>query len=206
MRSNSDPRTPPIDRRAFLAIAGAGGLAALTAPRALGWAPPHAHDLSRLASVNFDLTYSTEIMNLPSDTEELKIWMPLPPTDDAQEIRNLKITCPHKYEIRPEPVYGNRTLFVSIKGRPDPFTVAANYQVERRRIGAVEAARAPEWDRKYLKLTDRVRVTSEVEAFTRQAVGEAKQPVEKARAAFDAILGHLTYDKKIRRNTFRSTK
>jgi len=38
--------------------------------------------------------YRTEVYNLPADTRQLHLWMPLPPDDERQEVHDLEVRTP----------------------------------------------------------------------------------------------------------------
>ena len=190
-----------LDRRTFLRLAGYAGVGAVgllttglgTASRAFG----ASLDPATLASMEFDVTYRTQVSSLPSDARRVRVWMPLPPEDLNQIVTGLTLTCSLPHEIKTEQTYGNRLVSVETAGEPQPFTLEARYHIVRRRSGA-EPARLDDSDaEKYLRLTDRVRVTEKVEAFTEQVVGDEKKPYEIARKAYNGVIDLLTYDKKI---------
>lgn len=189
-------QTRSISRRSFLRAAGFGSAGLLVGQRVF---PPAAVagglDIPSLARMEFEVTYRTEIMNLPRDAEEVHIWMPRPPSDHAQEIANLTVSCPLPHEITRDPTYGTRMIHAVGGRQPTPFAVESRYQVTRKRVGAQTAELDEQSAQKYLRLTRRVRVTEDVEAFARKAVGQAREPYEVGRKVFDAIIDHLDYDK-----------
>ncbi|MCP3964025.1 MAG: transglutaminase domain-containing protein [bacterium] len=199
-----------IDRRALLRAAGWGGLAVLAGdflPAAALDAETldaagATSDLSRLKRMDFDVTYRTRIRNLPSDAEDVHVWMPLPPSDPAQEISDLEVRCKLPHEITRDRVWGNRMVHVASRGRPGrgrpkPFTVEARYGVSRRVIGAIPAELDDVAARKYMQLTARVRITDDVAAFAARWAGDATEPFEVGRKIFGGIVDHLSYDKTI---------
>ncbi len=196
--------TERIDRRTLLRAAGWGGLAVLAGdffPAAAVEAGGATSDLSRLQRMDFDVTYRTKIHNLPSDAEEVHVWMPLPPSDQAQEISDLEIRCKLPHEITRDQVWGNRMVHVASRGpegvRPKPFTVEARYGVSRRVIGAIPAELDDAAARKYLQPTARVRITDDVAAFAARVAGDVTEPLEVGRKIFSGIVDHLSYDKTI---------
>ncbi len=206
--------TESIDRRALLRAAGWGGLAMLAGDFLAGdllagdsssasaaESASATLDLSRLKRMDFDVTYRTKIRNLPSDAEDVHVWMPLPPNDQAQEISDLKISCKLPHEITRDKVWGNRMVHVASRGshggRPKPFTVEARYGVSRRVIGAIPAELDDTAAKKYMRLTPRVRITDDVAAFAARVAGDATEPFEVGRKIFSGIVDHLSYDKTI---------
>ncbi|MCP4202205.1 MAG: transglutaminase domain-containing protein [bacterium] len=187
-----------FSRRSFLRLAGGGAAGlALGGLGASGGRPALAGPLpiSQLSRMVFDVSYRTRVMDLPSDAEEVHVWMPLPPSDYAQKISDFSLTCPLPFEITRDEIYGNR--MAHIVSEPRPFEVEARYRVTRERVGAEQLVLAPESAEKYLTLTPRVRVTSEVESFAHTTIGESREPREIGQRAFDAIVDLLSYDKTI---------
>ena len=188
-------RADQFSRRSFLQLA-AGGAAGV-AFGGLGGRAAFAGPLpiSQLSRMVIDVSYRTRVMDLPSDAEEVHVWIPLPPSDYAQEISDFSLTCPLPYEITHDEIYGNR--MAHIVSEPTPFEVEARYRVSRSRVGVEARELTPEAAEKYLTLTPRVRITDEVEDFARTATGGSQEPSEIGRRAFDAIGELLSYDKTI---------
>lgn len=186
-----------VGRREFLRVAGLGGLGLLASGSGLFATPVGPFDPSSVTCMAFDVTYRTEVHSLPRDAEQAHLWMPLPPSDDAQEVADLSITCPVRYEITSDVVYGNRMVHVKTGPQAAPFALESRYRIVRRRTGAKREPLDRASARKYLRLSQRVRVTEEVEAFTRRVVGGAERPVEVGRRVYDALIDLLTYDRQI---------
>ncbi|MFQ5478675.1 MAG: transglutaminase-like domain-containing protein [Candidatus Binatia bacterium] len=189
-----------MSRRSFLRLAGYGGVGLLTAGYALGVREATAGDLNpaKVSRMEFDVSYKTQIHNLPSDAERVRIWLPLPPSDYAQDVLDLEVLSSLPYKTMTEKMYGNKLVHVETGRQSDSFSVEARYHVVRRRVGAEKAKLDAESAKKYRRLTQRVRVTDEVGKFAEQAVGKSTQPVEVGRKVFDAIIDLLVYDKKIK--------
>ncbi len=198
MRSVHDSgRAEPIDRRRFFQLAGYGSLGLLAAGSGFSSAFAGTIDPSTVTRMAFDVIYRTQIYNLPRDAEKVHIWMPLPPSDDAQEIQDLSVTCPVPYEITTDGIYGNRIAHIQTGYQDRAFALEARYRVVRHRVGPKPEPLDDTSARRYLQFTSRMRATEAVEAFTEKAVGKTERPVEVGRKAFDAIIDLLTYDKQI---------
>ncbi len=181
-----------LSRRTFLQAAGIGAAGVALGGRAsFGGTLP----ISEVSRMVFDVTYRTKVMDLPSDAEQVNVWMPLPPSDYGQTISDLGIESSVPYEITRDPVHGNRMAHI-VTG-PQPFEIAATYRVERRRVGAEPARLDPQGSERFLTLTPRVRVTDEVDEFASSVIGDASEPLEAGRRVFDGISELLTYDKTI---------
>lgn len=190
-----DPRSLEIDRREFLRVAGIGGAALATlGPR---FSRAADFDPTAISLMEFDVRYRTQIMNLPLDAEDVHVWMPLPPTDEAQRITNLVIESPVPYEITGDLTYGTKMLHLETGKRMAPFAVEARYHVLRRRAGVQKATLSESEAQKFLTLTKKVRVTEDVAAFADEVVGAATDPYEVGRKVFDGIRESLFYDNEI---------
>jgi len=186
----------PLDRRAFLRLAGAGGLGLA----GLRWLPAPAFaavDPAAVTRMEIAVTYRTEVRNLPGDTRELHLWMPLPPDDARQEVHDLEVHTPLAYTIERDPLFGNRMVHVASGREPESFAVESRYRVVRHRLGPQQGQLDAAAAQKYLRLTGRLRVTDEIEGFTRRCVGKATAPREVARRVYDGLIDYLTYDKEI---------
>lgn len=186
-----------FDRRTFLRLAGYGGAGLVVSRSGVPVAAEEALDPTAVSQLEFDVVYRTELLDLPRDAEDIHVWMPVPTSDHAQQIRDLSVSCPLPYELKTGPLYGNRMIHVRSGPQPERFAIEARYRVERRRVGVSPGLIDATAAERYLRLTQRVRVTAEVEAFTAKAVGDAVRPAEVARRGYDAIIGHLSYDKEI---------
>lgn len=184
-----------LDRRRFLRLAGLGGASFLA-----GGVRPLAaadYDPAGLALMEFDVSYTTRVMKLPGDAENVRVWMPIPDSDDAQTISNFEVDSPVRYELTREPRFGSQCLFAELEGRREPFDIQARYRVTRRRSGVQKSELSAAEAGEYLKLTSKVRYTPEVEIFARQILGDEKDPYAMGRRVFDGIRENLFYDKTI---------
>ncbi len=190
------PHSTDPDRRDFLRVAGLGGLA-LLAPGLRVPLGATDDDPAACALMEFDVTYRTQIRSLPSDAEDVHVWMPLPPSDHAQQISNLEIDSPFPHAITYDDTFGTQMLHVETHTPVEPFGVEARYRVTRRRAGVHQATLDPNEAQKYLQFTRRVRVTDDIERFTDEIVGHTSDPFEIGRRVFDGIQEILFYDSAI---------
>ncbi|MBI4514793.1 MAG: transglutaminase domain-containing protein [Deltaproteobacteria bacterium] len=156
-------------------------------------------DITRLRQMEFDVTYRTVVHNLPADAEDFHLWMPLPPADAAQAISKLSVSCTLPHETTTSETYGNQIVHVRAASKhiSADWSLTARYHVARKQAGSTAQALDAAGAAKYLRYTSRTRMTDEVEAFARNAIGDAKQPLEVARRVFEGIIEELSYDKQI---------
>ena len=81
----------------------------------------------------FRFTYNFTVKDIPSDAKRLRVWVPVPQTDQHQTVRVLAIKAPVKTRMTQDPEYGNRIMYAeiqnSIAGKAE-FTL--EYKVTRR--------------------------------------------------------------------------
>ncbi len=63
---------------------------------------------------SFEFLYSAKISHLPKEARAVRVWVPIPQSDDNQEISLMEIKIPHPYTTHTEPTYGNRMIFFEI--------------------------------------------------------------------------------------------
>ncbi len=198
MRSAPRPdNSSHLSRRDVLRLAGGGGLGLLALRNGASPVLAAAADPSTLTRMEFDVTYRTEIRSLPRAAKDVQVWLPIPPSDGAQTIRDLSVTCPVPYENRTDQRYGNQMVHVRSDRSLESFAVEARYRVVRNRVGTQPGSLDAKSAERYLLLTSRVRVTDEIAALTASVVGDAGAPVEVGEKVYGAIIDLLTYDKKI---------
>ncbi len=187
---------PTLSRRQFVRTAGLGGAFAA----ATGWpgfSRASDNDPARLRLMEFDVSYRTRIMKLPSDGKKVDIWIPVPPNDEAQTISKLEIVSPVPYTLKEGSRFGTKMVHVTTGTKRDSFDIELRYHVARRRAGIRPEALDETSKQEYLKLTDKVRVTPDVAVFAQQAAADATEPYEIGHRVFDAIRETLYYDKTI---------
>lgn len=144
-------------------------------------------DDRKVRSVLLRLTYTTEIMR---PMKKVRIWIPVPKSDHAQEVRSLKVVSPIPYRITEEKVWGNRSLFIEVENIEEA-KVELRFELLRRREG-------PSKDRSLnpklcLKPSEWERWNKEMERFVDRVVGRERVPLRIARKLYDAIIDRTEY-------------
>ncbi len=157
----------------------------------------------RPAERSFELTYSAILDGIPKGAGKVALWIPIPKSDDHQEIRDVRIESPYPVRLTVDPRYGNQTAYIEADHPAVPsFAVDVSYGVTRkeyvhrdfasgRKAGDAGDAALPrdlEADR-LVPLNERIRrLAAEVTA------GKTTD-LEKARAIYDYVLSTMKYDK-----------
>ncbi|MGH9805230.1 MAG: transglutaminase domain-containing protein, partial [Candidatus Acidiferrales bacterium] len=157
---------------------------------------------------SFEFTYVARIPELPADMRRLRLWIPLPETDEYQEVSNLEIHSPLPFERHRESEYGNEYLYLEADRAqaPGPLEVALRFRATRRehRValnrgnGSVAAAAAAEDANRLARFLapDRLVPTDGmIAALSEQATRGKDTPIEKARAVYNYVVSTMKYDK-----------
>ena len=92
----------------------------------------------RAAGRTFQLNYGATLHDLPAGGK-VRVWLPVPQTNDHQRIRSLKMDLPARGQFSTDGVHGNRILYFETSS-PGSGSLAFNtaYLVRRREVQALE--------------------------------------------------------------------
>ena len=136
----------------------------------------------KVRSVHLRVIHSTEILR---PMKKVRIWIPLPVSDHAQKVEELRVRSPFPHRVIKERVWGNKVLFIEAD-KIGEAKVEVSFRIRRFREGPAEdrsikrelclkPSRWEVWDREIEKFTDRV-------------VRGERNPRRIARRLFEAIL------------------
>ena len=92
----------------------------------------------RAAVRTFQLDYGATVNDLPAGTR-VRVWIPVPQTNDHQRIRSLRADLPARAEFNTDPVYGNRILsFETTAPASGSIAFSTAFLVRRREVQALE--------------------------------------------------------------------
>jgi transglutaminase-like putative cysteine protease len=148
----------------------------------------------------FEFSYRATLPALPKAARKVRIWIPLPSSGPHQVIADLRVHGPGKPAIDEEPAHRNRMAYFEVSepgGAPISVSVAftATRHENRVDLAAVRALLPDSSLERYL-LPDRLApIDEEIRERAAAATGSRSTALDKARAIFDAVLEHMTYDK-----------
>jgi transglutaminase-like putative cysteine protease len=154
----------------------------------------------------FQFRYGASIADLPAHATQVHIWIPLARTRDNQRILSRQIQTSHPYEIHEEPIFGNTILYLALKPPiPQRIDAAVDYEAlvhGGRRSGTgklfstAEASTSSADELSFALRDEPLLVVNETVTQLAQAAA-AGQPddLAKARAIYDYVITHMSYDK-----------
>lgn len=172
-------------------------LTAQAAPNSQKFSPP---------ARTFRFTYNFTVKDIPSATKRVRVWMPVPQSDQHQTVRVLSAKAPAKTRMTQEPEYGNRMMYVEID---NPTTAKAEfrleYKVTRHEYARGDYAQLERADQKpsvvpsslnRLVAPDTLIPTDgKIKTLALEVTGSQTGTVAKAKAAYDYLFTNMRYDK-----------
>jgi transglutaminase-like putative cysteine protease len=173
-------------------------LAALAAAPAL----PQSFGPARPVTVReFVLTYDVRVKDVPAGAKSVRVWLPMPMSTVLQEVSNPRI-APESTPIRfsSDNPYSTRFLLLELPPPPEggttaPVTVA--FTVLRkgyRGVAPVTGQGSLVPAERWLAADPRTPVDGKVAQAARAAVGDATDPVAKAKRLYDALMAGVKLD------------
>jgi len=172
-------------------------LAAQTTSNAEKFSPP---------ARTFHFTYSVTVKDIPSDAKRVRVWIPVPPTDQLQIVRVLAVKAPVKTRMTQESQYGNRMMYAEIPssvGGKAEFTL--EYKVTRREYSRGDFAQLKRADQKpavvpasmtrLIAPDSLIPTDGKIKELAAQVTGSQTGAVAKAKAAYDYLFTNMRYDK-----------
>ncbi|MBU1023076.1 transglutaminase domain-containing protein [bacterium] len=87
-----------------------------------------------IASRNFEISYKFQIDNIPSDAKTIKAWLPIPPSNERQQLADFDIKGDWKCQVLKDSEYGNRYFLFDLSEKTFPENKAeieVTYKVKR---------------------------------------------------------------------------
>ena len=157
-------------------------------------------------SRTFRFTYKFTVKNIPSGAKRVRVWIPLPQTDQHQTVRILTVKAPVKMRMTQEPGYGNRMMYGEIQNPttgPAEFTL--EYKVTRREYSRGNYAHLLPTDQKptivpasmsrLIAPDSLIPTDGKIKQLALEVTGSQNGAVAKAKAAYDYLFTNMRYDK-----------
>ncbi len=140
--------------------------------------------------------YAATVTGLPAQAKSVRIWIPLPRTDETQTISNLLVESPVPHRETREALYGNRIAYFEIAGPcPEQVPIKISFDVHRFEVTAMNLQTGGPANARFLEGDRLAPLGGEVTARASQATRGKGTVMEKARGIYDRVLSDLAYDK-----------
>jgi transglutaminase-like putative cysteine protease len=172
-------------------------LAAQTTSNAQKFSPP---------TRTFRFTYNFTVKDIPSGAKRVRVWVPVPQTDQHQTVRVLAVKAPGKTRMTQETEYGNRMMYAEIQnpaaGKAE-FTL--EYKITRREYSRGDYAQLERADLKpsvvpvsmnrLIAPDTLIPTDGKIKELAADVTGSQTGTVAKAKAAYDYLFTNMRYDK-----------
>ena len=154
----------------------------------------------------FRFTYNFTVKDIPSGAKRVRVWIPLPQTDQHQTVRVLAVKAPVKMRMTQESEYGNHMMYAEIQnpaaGKAE-FTL--EYKITRREYSRGDYARLKQTDQKpsvvsasmnrLIAPDNLIPTDGKIKELAVEVTGNQSGAVAKAKAAYDYLFTNMRYDK-----------
>jgi transglutaminase-like putative cysteine protease len=172
-------------------------VAAQTTSKAQKFSPP---------ARTFRFTYNFTVKDIPSGAKRVRVWIPLPQTDQHQTVRILTVKAPVRTRMTQEAGYGNRMMYAEIQnsaaGQAE-FTL--EYRITRREYSRGDYAHLEQTDQKpsvvsasmsrLIAPDSLIPTDGKIRQLAFDVTGSQSGAVAKAKAAYDYLFTNMRYDK-----------
>jgi hypothetical protein len=158
----------------------------------------------RVRSLRF--TYNFTVKDIPPDANQIRVWVPVPPTDQHQTVRILAVKAPAKTRMTQDSEYGNRMMYAEIdspKTAQMEFTL--EYEVVRREYTRGDYAELKRADHRPALVPASVNrliapdtlipTDGKIKTLALDVTGSQSGTIAKAKAAYDYLFTNMRYDK-----------
>jgi transglutaminase-like putative cysteine protease len=175
----------------------AGQLAAQATSSAQKFSPP---------ARTFRFTYNFTVKDIPSGAKQVRVWVPVPQTDQHQMVRVLAVKAPVKTRMTQEPEYGNRMMYAEIQNSaPGKAEFTLEYRITRREYSRGDYAQLKRTDQKpslvsasmtrLIAPDTLIPTDGKIKELAIEVTGSQSGTVAKAKAAYDHLFTTMRYDK-----------
>jgi transglutaminase-like putative cysteine protease len=155
---------------------------------------------------SFRFTYNVTVKDIPSGAKRVRIWIPVPQTDQHQTVRVLAVKAPVKTRMTQEPEYGNRMMYAEIpNSAPGKAEFTLQYKITRRECSRGDYAQLKRIDQKpslvsasmnrLISPDSLIPTDGRIKELAVEVTGSQRGAVAKAKAAYDYLFTNMRYDK-----------
>jgi transglutaminase-like putative cysteine protease len=157
-------------------------------------------------SRTFHFTYHFTVEEIPAGAKRVRVWVPVPQSDQHQSVRVLAVKSPVKTRMTQEPGYGNHMMYAEIENpanaQPE-FTL--EYEVTRREYSRGDYAHleranqqpivVPASMNRWIEPDRLIPTDGKIKELAVTVTGSKNGTVAKAKAAYDYLFTTMRYDK-----------
>jgi len=154
----------------------------------------------------FRFTYNVTVKDIPSGAKRVRVWIPVPQSDQHQTVRVLAVKAPVKTRMTREPEYGNRMMYAEIQNSaPGKAEFTLEYKVTRREYSRGDYSQLKRIDQtpsvvnasmtRLIAPDTLIPTDGKIKVLAGEVTGSQNGTVAKAKAAYDYLFTNMRYDK-----------
>ena len=154
----------------------------------------------------FRFTYNFAVKEIPSDAKRVRVWIPVPQTDQHQTVKVLTVKAPSKTRMTSDAEYGNRIMYVELQNPASgKAEFSVEYQVSRREYSRGDYAELKRGDQtpalvsasmnRFIAPDTLIPTDGKIKELAVVVTGSQSGSVAKAKAAYDYLFTNMRYDK-----------
>jgi transglutaminase-like putative cysteine protease len=151
-------------------------------------------------------TYNFTVKDIPAGAKRVRVWVPVPQTDQHQTVRVLAVKAPVKTQMTRESEYGNRIMYAEMQNfAQGKAEFSLDYEVTRREYSRGDYAQLERKDQKpvlvpasmtrFISPDALIPTDGKIKALAVEVTGSQSGAVAKAKAAYDYLFTTMRYDK-----------
>jgi transglutaminase-like putative cysteine protease len=157
-------------------------------------------------SRTFRFTYNFTVEDIPAGAKRVRVWIPLPQTDQHQTVRVLAVKAPAKTRMTQDSEYGNKMVYAEIPNSGSgKAEFSLEYKITRREYSRGDYAQLKKTDRKptvvaasmnrLISPDALIPTDGKIKELAVEVTGSQSGAVAKAKAAYDYLFTNMRYDK-----------
>src|SRR5438445_4183233 len=154
----------------------------------------------------FRFTYNVTVKDIPSGAKRVRVWIPVPQSDQHQTVRVLAVNVPVKTRMTQEPEYSNRMMYAEIQNSaPGKAEFTLEYKITRREYSRGDYAQLKRTDQRLSVVSasmsrliapdSLIPTDGKIKELAIEVTGSQSGAVAKAKTAYDYIFTNMRYDK-----------
>ncbi len=150
---------------------------------------------------SFHVTYVAHVPKVPGGTKQLRVWLPVPQDSPVQTVTAVRFAGTVQPTLHTEAKHGNRIAYFELASPGASVDFTMDFDVRRREhltdLGALAAAGedASRANSAFLQPDHLTVIDDRVRKLAAEVTAGKTTSLAKARAIYDHVMGHMTYDK-----------
>jgi len=137
----------------------------------------------------FSFIYSVTINEIPQETNQIEVFIPIPQSNTYQDITDLKISFDYDYEVLTDPEYKNKYLHLKLTSDiPEELELSFGVKINRKRAASGNYNRSTENIQRYLKPDKLVPIDGEIRQEALDLAGSSSSSTKSVKIIYNHLI------------------